>query len=95
MTEKELHGHLEAIYNLYEKRREIDKLIGEHREKVDAYTGKETMRIDEYLAEYHDKVEDYIRGANATALKGIAPELFAKFGKTLKTRILRVYKTNE
>ena len=95
MTDKELHSHLEAIFEAYGKIRELEALIKEHREQVDAFTGKESVRIGEYLAEYHDRVEDYIRGANATALKGIAPELFAKYGKTMKTRILRVYKSNE
>lgn len=95
MSEKELHEHLETIFEAYGKIRELEALIKERRDKVDAYTGKESVRIGEYLAEYHDRVEDYIRGSNATALKGIAPELFAKYGKTLKTRTLRVYKTNE
>lgn len=92
MTDQQARISLQTIYETYAKIRELNEVIAREREKIDQYTGKETFQLDEWLAEYHDRVEDYIRGANATALKAEAPELFAKYGKTSNTRTLRVYK---
>ena len=95
MTEQQVMASLEVIFKTYEKIRELQQIVAEEREKIDEYSGKETFRIGDFLAEYHDRIEDYIRGANATALKAEAPDLFAKYGKTSNTRTLRVYRANE
>lgn len=92
MTEQQVKTSLGIIFKNYEIIRELQQIIAKEREKIDEYSGKETFSIGEFLAEYHDRVEDYIRGANATALKAEAPELFAKYGKTSNTRTLRVYR---
>lgn len=92
MTEQQVQASLEIIFRAYEEVRRFQQIIAEEREKIDKFSGKESFSLGGFLAEYHDRVEDYIRGANATALKAEAPDLFAKYGKTSNTRTLRVYK---
>lgn len=92
MTDQQVQASLEVIFNAYARIRELQQTISEEREKIDKFSGKETFEMGGFLAEYHDRIEDYIRGKDATALKGEAPDLFAKYGKTSITRTLRVHK---
>lgn len=96
MTEAELQAKTEAIYDAYLKMRELEDFIRKCRGEIDEYTGKESYEVDGYAGTYIDRTEDYIRGANATALKTEAPDMFARFGgKTSATRTLRVFKIEQ
>lgn len=99
MTDEERYARADAIYDAYGKIRELQKIIDENKAILEEDSGGEDMILKgpngDRLLRHIRRIEDYIRGANATALKAEAPDLFAKYGKTSDTITLKIFAENE